>query len=118
MPRAACPARCPAACRLLRAWGGSGACASRASGLTTATIVQGYGWAAAVELLCTAFQQGPFGPELAGIDRASGAKKPMPLGHIFLAIDVAALSSLAEFKKSAGAPPPSRCRGFCDLVTT
>lgn len=66
-------------------------------------MVQGYGWAAAVELLCTAFQQGPFGEELAGIDRATGAKKAMPLGHIFLAIDVAALSSLGEFKKCAGA---------------
>ena len=28
---------------------------------------KGYGWAATVELLCTAFQSGPFGEELAGV---------------------------------------------------
>ena len=64
---------------------------------------KGYGWAAAVELLCTAFQQGPFGQQLAGVDRATGAKMPMPLGHVFLAIDVEALTSLDDFKRSAGA---------------
>jgi hypothetical protein len=64
---------------------------------------KGYGWAAAVELLCTAFQHGPFGQQLAGVDRATGAKTPMPLGHVFLAIDVEAFTSLHDFKKSAGA---------------
>ncbi|KAH8065137.1 oxidoreductase [Aureococcus anophagefferens] len=39
---------------------------------------KGYGWATTVELLCTAFQSGPFGEAVCGIDRATGAKKPMP----------------------------------------
>jgi len=51
----------------------------------------GYGWATAVELLCTAFQEGPFGGDLAGVDRATGKPSPMPLGHVFIAIDVDAL---------------------------
>ena len=29
-----------------------------------------------MELLCTAFQTGPFGEAVCGIDRATGAKKP------------------------------------------
>ena len=70
---------------------------------------QGDGWAAAVELLCTSFQQGPFGEALAGIDRATGAKRPMPLGHVFLAIDVEALTSLHDFKKSAGGSCADAC---------
>ncbi|EKX42168.1 hypothetical protein GUITHDRAFT_74129, partial [Guillardia theta CCMP2712] len=63
---------------------------------------KGYGWAATVELLCTAFQSGPFGEELAGVDRKTGAKKPMPLGHIFLAIDIESMCDLPTFKKNAG----------------
>ena len=56
-----------------------------------------------MELLCTAFQQGPFGPELAGVDRETGEKKPMPLGHVFLAIDVESVSGDAGgFKQHAG----------------
>ena len=31
---------------------------------------KGYGWALAVELMCTAFQHGPFGAQLAGVDRS------------------------------------------------
>ena len=65
---------------------------------------KGYGWAAAVELLCTAFQRGPFGEALAGVDRATGERKPMPLGHVFLAIDVGAVSGdEAAFRAHAGA---------------
>eukprot|EP00960_Hanusia_phi_P075662 768453-Hanusia_phi.AAC.1 len=63
---------------------------------------KGYGWAATVELLCTAFQSGPFGEELAGVDRKTGAKKPMPLGHVFLAIDIESMCDLSTFKKNAG----------------
>ena len=59
---------------------------------------KGYGWATTVELLCTAFQSGPFGEDVCGIDRATGAKKPMPLGHFFLAIDIEAICPLATFK--------------------
>jgi LDH2 family malate/lactate/ureidoglycolate dehydrogenase len=53
---------------------------------------KGYGWALTVELLATAFQSGPFGEDVCGIDRATGAKKPMPLGHYFLAIDIEKVS--------------------------
>jgi len=63
---------------------------------------KGFGWATAVELLCTAFQSGPWGEDICGVDRKTGAKKPMPLGHIFIAIDVEAHVGLDAFKKNAG----------------
>ena len=63
---------------------------------------KGYGWATAVELLCTAFQSGPWGEEICGVDRATGEKKPMPLGHVFMAIDVEPLIGLDKFKANAG----------------
>ena len=59
---------------------------------------KGYGWATTVELLCTAFQSGPFGEDVCGIDRATGEKKPMPLGHFFLAIDIEKLCPVDTFK--------------------
>ena len=62
---------------------------------------KGYGWATTVELLCTAFQSGPFGEAVCGIDRATGAKKPMPLGHFFLAIDIEPLCPVATFEQNA-----------------
>ena len=62
---------------------------------------KGYGWATTVELLCTAFQSGPFGEDVCGINRKTGAKVPMPLGHYFLAIDIEALCPLDTFKKNA-----------------
>merc|ERR1719491_842462 len=61
---------------------------------------KGYGWATTVELLCTAFQSGPFGEEVCGVDRATGKPKPMPLGHFFLAIDIESLCSLKTFKRT------------------
>lgn len=64
---------------------------------------KGYGWAATVELLCTAIQSGPWGEDICGIDRATGKPKPMPLGHFFLAIDIEKLCPLDEFKKNSGA---------------
>eukprot|EP00586_Coscinodiscus_wailesii_P001779 CAMPEP_0172491888 /NCGR_PEP_ID=MMETSP1066-20121228/22811_1 /TAXON_ID=671091 /ORGANISM="Coscinodiscus wailesii, Strain CCMP2513" /LENGTH=467 /DNA_ID=CAMNT_0013261181 /DNA_START=64 /DNA_END=1467 /DNA_ORIENTATION=+ len=63
---------------------------------------KGYGWATTVELLCTAFQSGPFGDEICGIDRSTGEPKPMPLGHFFLAINIESLCSLETFKKNTG----------------
>jgi len=63
---------------------------------------KGYGWATAVELLCTAFQSGPWGEEICGVDRATGEKKPMPLGHVFMAIDIEPLIGLDKFKANAG----------------
>jgi L-2-hydroxycarboxylate dehydrogenase (NAD+) len=61
---------------------------------------KGYGWATTVELLCTAFQSGPFGEEVCGVDRATGKPKPMPLGHFFLAIDIEAICPLPVFKEN------------------
>ena len=63
---------------------------------------KGYSWATVVELLSTAFQSGPFGEDISGVDRETGRKKPMPLGHYFLAIDIEALCPLEVFKKNAG----------------
>lgn len=63
---------------------------------------KGYGWATTVELLCTAFQSGPIGEDLSGIDRKTKQPKPMPLGHFFLAIDIEALCPLETFKENVG----------------
>lgn len=62
---------------------------------------KGYGWALTVELLCTAFQSGPFGEAVCGVDRATGKPVPMPLGHYFLAIDVEKICPLETFKENA-----------------
>lgn len=61
---------------------------------------KGYGWATTVELLCTAFQSGPFGEDVCGIDRKTGAPSPMPLGHFFLAIDIESMIPLDIFKQN------------------
>lgn len=63
---------------------------------------KGYGWATVVELLCTAFQSGPFGEDICGVDRSTGMSKPMPLGHYFLAINIEAICPIDTFKKNAG----------------
>jgi len=63
---------------------------------------KGYGWATVVELLSTAFQSGPFGEAVCGVDRKTGLPKPMPLGHFFLAIDVESICPLETFKENAG----------------
>jgi len=63
---------------------------------------KGYGWATTVEILSTAFQSGPFGEDICGVDRVTGNPKPMPLGHYFLAIDVEAICPLEEFKNNTG----------------
>lgn len=61
---------------------------------------KGYGWALTVELLSTAFQSGPFGADVCGVDRATGEPKPMPLGHFFLAIDIEKLCPLETFREN------------------
>jgi L-2-hydroxycarboxylate dehydrogenase (NAD+) len=63
---------------------------------------KGYSWATVVELLSTAFQSGPFGEDVCGVDRKTGKKKPMPLGHYFMAIDIEAICPLETFKENAG----------------
>ena len=63
---------------------------------------KGYGWAATVEILCTAIQCGPWGEDICGVDRSTGKPKAMPLGHFFLAIDIEKLCPLGLFKKNVG----------------
>ena len=63
---------------------------------------KGYGYATVVEILSAALQQGAFLKRLNGTD-AKGRKVPIPLGHFFLAIDIAHFTPLASFKKIAGA---------------
>ena len=61
---------------------------------------KGYGYATVVEVLSAAFQQGSFLQQLTGME--AGHKCPPKLGHFFLAIDIATLCDVSEFKKSAG----------------
>ncbi len=63
---------------------------------------QGYSWATVVELLSTAFQSGPFGSAISGVDPKTGKPAPMALGNYFLAIDIEALVDVEVFKKNAG----------------
>jgi len=63
---------------------------------------KGYGWATVVELLSTAFQSGPFGEAVCGVDRETGKPMPMPLGHFFLAINIESLCPIDTFKKNTG----------------
>ncbi|NCA82578.1 MAG: Ldh family oxidoreductase [Opitutae bacterium] len=63
---------------------------------------KGYGYATAVEILSAALQQGAYLKMLNGTD-PKGKKIPYPLGHFFLAIDVAHFTPLPVFKKIAGA---------------
>ena len=62
---------------------------------------KGYGWATVVELLSTAFQSGPFGPKVSGVNLETGAPAPMPLGHFFLAIDIEKLCPVETFQQNA-----------------
>ena len=62
---------------------------------------KGYGYATVVEILSAALQQGAFLKMLNGTDK-KGKKIPYPLGHFFIAIDVAHFTPLPLFKKIAG----------------
>lgn len=62
---------------------------------------KGFGWATVVELLSTAFQSGPFGAAVSGVDPDTGKPMPMPLGHFFLAIDIEALVDIDTFKQNS-----------------
>lgn len=65
-------------------------------------LAQGYSWATVVELLSTAFQSGPYGSAISGVDPKTGKPAPMALGNYFLAIDIEALVDVEVFKKNAG----------------
>ena len=62
----------------------------------------GYGYATVVELLSSALQDGTTSPQLAGVDKETGQKIPMPLGHFFIAIDVERFLPLDRFKANTG----------------
>ena len=62
---------------------------------------KGYGYAAVVEILCAALQNGSFMKELSGIDENN---KPVPhrLGHFFIAINPEFFMGINQFKSIAG----------------
>ncbi len=62
---------------------------------------KGYGYATVVEILSAALQQGAFLKMLNGTDK-NGKKIPYPLGHFFIAIDIAHFTPLPLFTKIAG----------------
>ncbi|MDD4734494.1 MAG: Ldh family oxidoreductase [Kiritimatiellae bacterium] len=62
---------------------------------------KGYGFATVVEILSAALQQGAFLQMLNGIDE-HGARAPYRLGHFFIAMDIAAFTEPAAFKKTTG----------------
>ncbi len=62
---------------------------------------KGYGFAAVVELLSAALQQGAFLKQLSGL-ADDGTRRPYALGHFFLAMNIENFCDLAAFKKTAG----------------
>ena len=62
---------------------------------------KGYGYAAVVEILSAALQDGSYLKDLLGFN-ADGSKRPYGLGHFFIAIDVEAFVSLDRFKTITG----------------
>ena len=62
---------------------------------------KGYGWATVVEVLSAALQGGSFLKTLSGIN-PDGSHRPYHLGHWFIAIQIAAFTEPAAFKKTAG----------------
>lgn len=62
---------------------------------------KGYGYATVVEILSASLQQGAFLKQLLGLDE-SGNKVPYRLGHFFMAVDIAAFTDIAAFKKTTG----------------
>jgi len=61
---------------------------------------KGYGYAAVVEILCSALQGGAFLKGLLGWE--NGKRVHYKLGHFFIAVDVQAFIELDEFKKTTG----------------
>jgi LDH2 family malate/lactate/ureidoglycolate dehydrogenase len=61
---------------------------------------KGYGYATVVEILSSALQAGNFMKALTGM--SGGGKCPIELGHFFIAVNVAAFTDLAGFKRRTG----------------
>ena len=62
---------------------------------------KGYGLAAIVEILSSAFQAGKFMHDLSGFDE-NGNRIPYHLGHFFMAINTDVFMGIDEFKKITG----------------
>ena len=62
---------------------------------------KGYGWARRCGTPVHGLPERPVGRVICGVDRATGEKKPMPLGHVFMAIDIEPLIGLDKFKANA-----------------
>lgn len=62
---------------------------------------KGYGYATIVEVLSSALQGGSFLKQLTGLN-PDGSKKPISLGHFFIAIDINEFTEVDDFKKDAG----------------
>jgi LDH2 family malate/lactate/ureidoglycolate dehydrogenase len=62
---------------------------------------KGYGYATVVEILSAALQTGSYLKMLTGI-ADNNEKKPIPIGHFFIAIDIEPFTQLDDFKKLAG----------------
>ena len=62
---------------------------------------KGYGYATVVEILSAALQQGAFLKMLSGFD-TNGERSPYYLGHFFIAVNIAAFTDPAAFRKTTG----------------
>lgn len=62
---------------------------------------KGYGYTTVVEILSSALQAGSYMKMLSGIGE-HGEKKPINLGHFFIAIDPNAFMGIEEFKRTTG----------------
>ncbi|MHC2994004.1 MAG: Ldh family oxidoreductase [Candidatus Atribacteria bacterium] len=61
---------------------------------------KGYGYAAVVEILSAALQNGKYLKMLSGVE--DGQSVPINLGHFFIAINISAFTELESFKKITG----------------
>ena len=61
---------------------------------------KGYGYAAVVEILSAALQNGKYLKMLSGVE--DGQSVPINLGHFFIAINISAFTDLNSFKKITG----------------
>lgn len=55
-----------------------------------------------MELLSAALQDGLNSPKLGGVNKETGEKMPMPLGHFFIAIDVERFLPIERFRSNVG----------------
>lgn len=55
-----------------------------------------------MELLSSALQDGLTSPKLGGVNKETGEKIPMPLGHFFIAIDVERFLPIERFRSNVG----------------